>query len=105
MPIGAQTSIDTVNFTLTRLAVGLRDQCLAMLNFGEFINDLGLTGLGALGYGTAGNPSNPGGISDAQYVLNLVGYMTTVAQVEQGLAAQTPAFDFDNALSVLWAGQ
>jgi hypothetical protein len=94
MAVGAQASEGSINSTLTQLALGLRDQCAQVLNFSEWVNGLGVAGLEALGFSAA----------DAQTALNLADYMATIAGVYKGTATQGTAFNFDNALSVLWGG-
>jgi hypothetical protein len=65
----------------------------------------GLAYLESIGYSGSPNAANPGGISDAQYAQNMIGYLHTVAAVYFGAAAQTPAFNFDQELSQIWSGQ
>lgn len=45
------------------------------------------------------------GSADNTNLTNCMGYLSTIAGVYNGTATQATAFDFDNALSVLWGGQ
>ena len=49
--------------------------------------------------------ANPGGVSDAQYALNMISYLNTVAGVYFGTATQGTAFNFDQQLSQMWAAR
>jgi hypothetical protein len=80
---------------LTQFAITLRDGAANILQQHAYLNKLGTDGLVALGFDAA----------DAQEVLNLIDYMATLAQVYKGTATQATAFPFEDALSVLWAGQ
>jgi hypothetical protein len=107
MAVGAATSNGQVNNAITGLAVSLRNLMRQVYNLNLSVNGqgAGLAYLEGIGYGSAANPANPGSISDAQYALNMIGYLNTVAAVYFGTAAQTPAFNFDSELSQVWAGQ
>lgn len=95
MAVGTGTSQSNVNANLTGYAIQMRNLCDAIRNEQEGIVDLGLAGLEALGFSSG----------DAQTVLNMWSYMNTISGVYYGTATQGSEFDFDNALSVLWAGQ
>lgn len=110
MTVGAQAASSQVDNRLSSLARALRDDCQNIINLQTQFPTL--ASLVAIGYGSAPNAANPGGVSDAQYALNLINYMSTVAgcykgTVQQGGNGGTGAvlFNFDNALSALWAGQ
>lgn len=116
MPVGNQASVQQVSNVLTNLAIQWRELTQTTIQQWSFINKLGLTGLENLGgtgagFSSAANPANPGGVSDAQYVLTLIDYLATCAQVFQGtqgqaVAGQTAAdFNFQDATTVLWAGE
>lgn len=107
MSVGNQLSSGAVDQILTNLSVGWRKLAEAAVNLNTEINGTGngLAALEALGYSSAANPSNPGGVSDAQYALTCIGYLTTNAGVFFGTASQGTNFNFNNALSPLWAGQ
>jgi hypothetical protein len=106
MPVGQQSSANNVNNQLTTLAIGLRDVMHQIAELSEFVNGQGngLAVLQALGFGSTANPANPGGVSDAQQALNMLSYLNTPAAVYFGTATQTSAFNFDQELSQLWAG-
>lgn len=107
MPVGNQMSSATVDQILTNLAVGWRNLAQAAVNLSTEINGQGngLATLVNLGYSSAANPGNPGGVSDAQLALNYVSYLGTNAGVFFGTASQGTDFNFNNALSPLWSGQ
>jgi hypothetical protein len=91
-----------VNQALTTLAIAWRDLAKQTVEQWQFLNRLGDTGLEAVGF-SAG---------DAATVLTLVDYMNTVAQVYLGTVQSQGSggtgailFNFDSALTPLWAGQ
>lgn len=95
MPIGNQVTAQTVNSMLTSLSTELRNTMDQIRDLSEWANGQG-TGLATLeGIGFSA--------TDAQTALNMINYLNTVAAVYYGTAAQTPAFNFDNELSQLWA--
>jgi hypothetical protein len=115
--VGNQTTVPQVNGTLTSLAIQLRELMGMVIQQQSYLDGLGTAGLNnlggaGLGFSTAANPANPGGVSDAQYVLNLVNQMGTVAGVYKGtVQAQGTGgtgavlFNFESAFTPLWAGQ
>lgn len=107
MPVGATIGSGQVDNIITSLAVGMRDVMRQVYNLNLAVNGqgAGLAYLESIGYSGTANPANPGGISDAQYALNTISYLNTVADVYFGTAAQTPAYNFDQQLSEVWAGQ
>jgi hypothetical protein len=98
---GNQPTDISVNNTLTSLSVALRNICDQIRMQSTPIQNMGSGGLETLGFSSG----------DAGAVLTFMGYMNTVAgvyygTVQQGGSGGTGAseFDFDNALSQLWAG-
>lgn len=106
MPIGAgsQPTVATINQDLTNIAVAMRNVMRAAVELNTQVtgSESGLTYLEEIGFGSAANPGNPGQVSDAQLALTMIGYLSTPAGVYFGTATQPSAFDFDNALSILW---
>ena len=107
MPVGAAIGSDQVNNIITALAVQLRNVARQVSNLNLAVNGQGqgLAYLESVGYSGDANPGNPGGISDAQYALNMISYLNTVAGVYFGTATQGSTFDFDQELSQVWAGR
>jgi hypothetical protein len=107
MAVGVQGNNATVDQQLTSLSVQLRNTMFQIGNLNSWINGQGdgLVVLADLGYSTVPSSTNPGGVSDAQFASNMISYLNTVAAVYNGTAAQTPAFNFNQELSQLWAGQ
>jgi hypothetical protein len=107
MPAGASIGSSQVDNVITSLAVNLRNimRQISNLNLAVSGQGAGLAYLTSIGYGSDANPANPGAVSDAQYALNIIGYLNTVAAVYFGTAAQATGFDFDQELSQVWAGQ
>jgi hypothetical protein len=99
---------------LTNLAKAIRDVCQRIKNINTEVNGngQGFQVMTSIGYSIATGGANPGGISDAQYALNLLAFLNTISgcyygTVQQGGTGGTGAinYNFDNALSPLWAGQ
>ena len=107
MSAGASVGSSQIDNTITALAVSLRDICRQVYNLNLLVNGqgAGLAYLESIGYGSAANPANPGGISDAELALNIISYLNTVAGIYFGTATQASAFNFDQQLSEVWAGQ
>lgn len=107
MAVGATIGRDQIDNTITAQSVSLRNGMQEIRNLDMSVNGQGngLAYLESIGYDTAANPANPGGVSDAQYALNMISYLNTVAEVYFGQATQASAFDFNGALSQMWAGQ
>jgi hypothetical protein len=95
MTVGNQATTASINTNLSNLAVNLRSNLQAVLNFQQFVVSLGTAGLEALGFDAA----------DAATVLSDASYMNTVAQVFFGTGTQSAEFNFNNELCPLWAGQ
>jgi hypothetical protein len=104
MTVGSQASVASINNALTSYSVQLRNLCQQIADLQMFVVGLGPAGLAALGFGSAANPANPGSVSDAQYVLNLVSYMNTFPLIFTGTGTQASQFNFSNALAPLSAG-
>lgn len=107
MPVGATIGSDQMNNIITSAAVQLRDvmQGIAELHLSVNGQGQGLAYLESIGYSSDPDPANPGGVSDAALALSTIGYLHTVAAVYFGDAAQSPAYDFHQQLSAVWAGQ
>jgi hypothetical protein len=107
MPVGSVIGSDQVNNLITALAVRLRDvmQQIADLNLAVNGQGAGLAYLQSVGFGSAANPANPGSVSDAALALSVISYLNTMSAVYFGAAAQTPAYNFNQQLSMVWAGQ
>jgi hypothetical protein len=97
MTVGQQASSAVIDQTLTSLALQLRVVMEKLRNLNTQVNGQGngTAYLEALGYSS----------TDAAAALNLVGYMSNQQGVYFGTATVSSAFNFDTALSVLWAGQ
>jgi len=107
VPVGATMGYAQMDHILSSLAVQLRDIMQHISNTNLSVNGQGqgLAYLVSIGYPNVSNPANPGSISDAQYALNMISYLNTVASVYFGTAAQTPAYNFHQQLSLLWSAQ
>jgi len=92
--VGIQVTQASVNAQIGSLALQMRNACRAGVEFQEWILTLGASGLEALGFSSA----------DATTALNMASYLNTMGAVFFGTAAQTPAFNFDNALAGLYGG-
>jgi hypothetical protein len=98
MAIGILPYMGAINNTAGNLAIQLRNLCRSMVDFNTAIDSMGAddpsraTALEALGFAT----------DDATNLVYLTHVLNTIAQVYYGNAVQTPAFDFDSALSALW---
>jgi hypothetical protein len=84
-----------LNGQLGNIAITLRNACQQAASFFEGVNAIGAGGLEGIGFTTG----------DATAFLAAANYMQTVAAVYFGTAAQTPAFNFDNALAAARGGQ
>jgi hypothetical protein len=107
MSVGLQGSSQVVDNALTNISVQMRNMMGSITNLNTWINGQGngLAALEELGYSSAANPDNPGGVSDAQFALNMIAYLNTIAGVYNGTATQATTFNFNNELSQLWGGQ
>lgn len=106
MPVGATIGSSQMDNIMSSLAVQIRDVMRQIFNLNLAVNGQaqGLAYLQSIGYSIAANPANPNNKSDAQLALDMISYLNTCAAVYFGTAAQTPAFNFDQQLSMLWAG-
>ena len=107
MPVGAAIGSSQVDNIITSLAVQLRTvmQQIGNLNLAVNGQGAGLAYLESIGYDSTANPANPGGVSDAEFALNMISYLNTVAGVYFGTATQGAAFNFNQQLSEVWAGR
>ncbi len=107
MAVGPQSTSGTVDVALGNLPIELRSVMQRIVNLDTWVNGggNGLAYLEKIGYSTGPDPGNPGGVSDAQLALNMIGYLHTVAAVYYGDAAQPDPYDFNQQLSSLWNGQ
>lgn len=106
MGVGATIGKDQMDNIITSLAVHLREimQDVADTNLSVNGQAQGLAYLQSIGYSNVSNPNNPGSVSDAQYALNMIAYLNTVAGVYFGTATQATMFNFNQALSQMWGG-
>lgn len=95
MSVGNQPTQASVNNLLSSLAVQMRNICDQIRVQYTYVSTLGVTGLEALGYSPA----------DAASVLQLMGYLNSIAAVYYGTGTQQSPSNFDQALSVAWGGQ
>jgi hypothetical protein len=107
MPVGAVIGSSQIDNTITALAIAMRNIMQQVVNLNLAVNGqgAGLAWLQSIGYSNASNPANPGGVSDAALALSMIGYLNTMASVYFGTAAQTPAYNFNQQLSEIWAGR
>ena len=107
MPVGASIGSSQVDNIMSALAVQVRDVMRQIYNLNLAVNGQaqGLAYLVSIGYSGTANPANPGNVSDAQLALNMISYLNTIAGVYFGTATQGTTFNFDNQLSMLWAGR
>jgi len=107
MPVGATIGSSQMDNIITSLAVQLREimQDIADTNLSVNGQGQGLAYLQSIGYSNVANPANPNNKSDAQYALDMISYLNTVAAVYFGTAAQTPAYNFNQQLSAVWGGR
>ena len=105
--VGSVIGSSQIDNILTSLAVNYRNLGQQAVNLSIEVTGqgAGLAYLESLGYTSAGNPANPGGISDAAWALQLVNYFDNVAGVWYGTATQSSEFNYNNAVATLWAGQ
>lgn len=107
MPVGAVIGSSQVDNIMSSLAVQLRDVMRQIYNLNLSVNGqgAGLAYLQSIGYSNVSNPANPQSKSDAQLALDMISYLNTVAAVYFGTATQASQFNFDQQLSMLWAGR
>jgi hypothetical protein len=101
MTVGETLTQAQVNNLLTQLALQVRNVMDQIRMQQTPVLNMGQTGLEGLGYSS----------TDATTVLTLFGYLASLSQIyygqlQQGGTGGTGAieFDFDNALSAVWAG-
>ena len=107
MPVGAAIGSSQVDNIITALAVDMRNIMQQVVNLNLAVNGqgAGLAYLQSIGYSNTANPANPGGVSDAALALSMISYLNTMAGVYFGTAVQTPAYNFNQQLSEIWAGR
>ena len=107
MPVGAVIGSSQIDNIITALAVDMRNIMQQVVNLNLAVNGqgAGLAYLQSIGYSNASNPANPGSVSDAALALSMISYLNTMAGVYFGTAAQTPAYNFNQQLSEIWAGR
>ena len=95
MAIGNTGSLSTsfINQTIGDLATRHRNLANDEIEFAQILNQQGSAGLQTIGF-SAG---------EATTLLNAINHLLTNAQVYFGLAAQTPAFNFDNTPDLIEA--
>jgi hypothetical protein len=108
MSVGQQATKASTDQVLSSLAVQLRNVMQQILNEWTPVNN-GAAGnnvavLTEIGYDNT-EETAPGGLTDAAYASYLLNTMNTMAQLYFGGATQASAYDFNTALSTLWAGQ
>lgn len=98
MPIGQQPSVLVIDSALTSYALQMRDLMRQIRDFNLQIGKLGAAGLVAL---------QPAGYSpaDASNAVAMAATLATPATLYFGTATQATTFNFNDALSPLWAGQ
>lgn len=116
MSVGGQANKESIDAALTDLAVSYRNLCTKIDRLSKQVNGQGngIAYLTRVGYdNTAANPANPGSQTDAAWALQAIAYLNTMSGVYHGLVRQggdgsagsATTFDFENALSLIWAGQ
>jgi hypothetical protein len=114
--VGSQATKETIDASLTDIAVTIRNLMSKVKRLDTQVNGQGngIAYLTRIGYdNTAANPANPGAQTDAAWALQTIAYLNTQAGVYFGTVRQggdgtvnsATVFAFDNALSLLWAGQ
>lgn len=95
MTVGTQANSSMIDGQLTTLSVAVRKLMQQIADLNTYVNGQaqGQALLQQLGYSSA----------DATTALQMIGYLHTLAGVYFGTATQGTDFNFDNALSVLWA--
>lgn len=114
MAVGQQLNKAAIDQLLTNYSTRMRSLMEDVANLSLTVNGTGqgLAVLTAMGYSGTANPANPASMSDAAYALQLLAYLNTVAGVCNGTVQAggsggtgAVAFNYNSALSVLWAGQ
>jgi hypothetical protein len=107
MAVGATTTAEAFSNSLTDLAISLRSTCerITQQSMGVNGQGQGLAYLESIGFSNVANPSNPNGVSDAQYAMDMLSYLNTVASIYYGTAAQPSTFNFHQELSQIWGGR
>lgn len=92
---GQQPTIAGLNGSLSSAAIQLRDLCAQITDLNLQVGKLGVTGLVALGTDTA----------TATDMVTKYAQINTVAALYFGTATQASAFNFNDALAPVRAGQ
>lgn len=108
--VGASIGAGQISNIITALAVAYRNLNQQAANLSLEVNGQGnglayLTSLGFSNETATSNPLNPGGVTDAAYALELIGYFNTQAGIWFGSATQIGEFNFNNAVAPVWSGQ
>lgn len=113
MSIGNQASTVSVNNSLSNITTNLRNMMQIIENLNTFINgqDTGEATLANIGFSTTASSTNPGGLSDAAYALEIISYLSVISGVYYGTVQSQGSggtgavlFDFDNAFAPMWGG-
>lgn len=114
MSVGGQPAASQIDNLLTNFSVQMRNLFQGISNLNTQVNGQGngLAYLGQIGYSTVPSAQNPGGVSNAQLAQNMIAYLNTMAGVYYGTVQQggtngtgATTYNFNNQLSMLWAGQ
>lgn len=114
MAVGMQATAESMDQNLSSLAVQMRNLMQAVSNLNTSVNGqaAGLAYMESIGYASTPNQANPGGLSDAQYALEVLAYLNQPAgvyygAVQSGGSGGTGAvqFNINNALAPVWGGQ
>jgi hypothetical protein len=105
--VGVQPTNANINNKLTALALQMRDVVQGAAYLSKQINSTGDVAayLAAAGYGTAENPDNPGGVSDAALAAQLITALEQIVALSTGQATLGTATDFTSTLAILWNAQ
>lgn len=112
--VGQQPTSESINETLTSLALQMRNLMQMVANLNAQVNGAnnGLAYLESIGFASASNAANPNSWSDAQYALEALAYLNQPAGVyygttQSGGSGGTGAilFNINAALAFLWNAQ
>jgi hypothetical protein len=108
MAIGNQPNVGGLNTQLADVAVQQETAAASAARLWAYVVSLGanqaaqVAGLEALGFESAANPINPGGVSDAQWFWTAANYTYAESQYYYG---QPSGFNYDSALANVRGGQ
>lgn len=100
MAIGSQPTVAGLNNSLTQYATQMRDLMGQVSNFNLEVAALGTAGLENLGGTGLGFSA-----ADASAFLNMAAILNTPAAIYFGNATQASQYNFNTALSPVWAGR